>query len=61
MLLENIDVFAERPRMGLQRVTEVIALGEHNWVSMRSGIAKQYTFGTTITGQMWRRDLNRCP
>jgi hypothetical protein len=42
--IENMDVFAERPWMGLQRVTEVIALGEHNWASMRSGIAKQYTF-----------------
>jgi hypothetical protein len=48
--IENIDVFAQRTWMGLQRVTEVITLGEHNWASMRSGIAKQYTFGTTITG-----------
>jgi hypothetical protein len=27
----------------------VIALGEHHWASMRSGISKQYTFGTTRT------------
>jgi hypothetical protein len=47
--IENMDVFAERPWMGLQRVTEVIALREHHWASMRSGIAKQYTFGTTRT------------
>jgi hypothetical protein len=47
--IENMDVFAERPWMGLQRVTEVIALGEHHWASMRSGISKQYTFGTTRT------------
>jgi hypothetical protein len=40
--IDNMDVFAERPWMGLQRVTEVIALGEHNWASMRSGISKQY-------------------
>ncbi|MGK0273533.1 MAG: hypothetical protein ACI88H_004214, partial [Cocleimonas sp.] len=58
MLLENIDVFAERPRMGLQRVTEVIALGEHNWVSMRSGITKQDTLEQQEPVQMWRRDLN---
>ena len=43
MTIENIDVFAQRPVMGLQRVTEVIALGEQNWANMRSGIAKQYT------------------
>jgi hypothetical protein len=42
--IENMDVFAQRPEMGLQRVTEVIALGEQNWANMRSGIAKQYTF-----------------
>jgi hypothetical protein len=47
--IENIDVFAQRPEMGLQRVTEVIALGEHNWASIHSGIAKKSTFGTTRT------------
>jgi hypothetical protein len=41
--IENMDVFAERPWMGLQHVTEVIALEEHNWTSMRSGISKKYT------------------
>ena len=41
--IENMDIFAQRPVMGLQRVTEVIALGEQNWANMRSGIAKQYT------------------
>jgi hypothetical protein len=40
--IENMDVFAERPWVGLQRVTEVIALGEHNWASMHSSISKQY-------------------
>ncbi|MEH6458008.1 MAG: hypothetical protein V7749_16890 [Cocleimonas sp.] len=49
MTIENMDVFAERPWMGLQRVTEVIALEEHHWASMRSGISKQYTFRTTRT------------
>ncbi|AZG37085.1 MULTISPECIES: hypothetical protein [Shewanella] len=49
MTIENMDVFAERPWMGLQRVTEVISLGDHHWASMRSGISKQYTFGTTRT------------
>lgn len=56
-----MDVFAQRPGMGLQRVTEVIAIGEHNWASMRSGIAKQYTLEQQEPVQIWRRDLNLRP
>lgn len=61
MTIENIDVFAQRPEMGLQRVKEVIALGEHNWANMLSGISKKSTLEQQEHVQMWRRDLNLGP
>ncbi len=36
-------------------------IGEHNWVSMRSGITKQDTLEQQEPVQMWRRDLNPRP